>query len=113
MVANLCRGWNRTNPLCNTSQWLAAPRVRSTFAARQCTDYFLGHCLSSSTGAFVVTIIPVPAQFWQGISLPEGCFSDPLPSQIEQVCFVVIKFLQAAIKSFTKEKGRIKLTFFN
>jgi hypothetical protein len=59
-------------------------------AAQPWPGYFLGHCRSSSIGALVVTIIPVPAQFWQRISFPDGCFTDPLPSQIVQVCFVVI-----------------------
>jgi hypothetical protein len=41
-------------------------------------------------------MVPCPPQFWQEISLPEGCFTDPLPPQIVQVCFVVIKFLHPA-----------------
>jgi hypothetical protein len=86
MVGILCQGWNRTSPHSSTTQWLAVPRIRST----SMKDCFLGHYLSSSMGAFVVTIMPVPAQFWQGISLPDGCFTDPLPSRIEQLCFVVI-----------------------
>jgi hypothetical protein len=104
MVANLCQGSNRTNPLCNTSRWLAAPRIRSRIAAPPVTAYSLGHCLSSFIGAFAVSIIPVPAQFRQGISLPDGCFTHPLPLQIVQVCFAVINFSQPTIQVLHQRK---------
>jgi len=36
-------------------------------------------------------MMPVPAQFRQGLSLPDGCFTLPVPSQIVQVCLVVMQ----------------------